>query len=102
MLRLVPDGCDGAGEEGAGEEGAGEDGAGEDGGVEGLLVTEQLPVETWRPLLAPAVWLTMFGTQDALSRVYAYGTLTLVLDTGFGPAGLLSVPLADHVTLSKM
>ena len=30
---------------------------------------EQLPLDTCSPLLAPAVWLTMLGTQLAASRV---------------------------------
>jgi hypothetical protein len=66
------------------------------------VVGEQLPFDTWLPLLAPAVWLTMLGTQLAPSRVYEYGMLTVVLDCGFGPAGLVSSPGLDQVTLSKM
>ena len=44
----------------------------------------------------------MVGTQLAPSRVYEYGMLTVVVDGTFGPAGLLSLPVADQVTLSKM
>src|SRR4051812_3838181 len=62
----------------------------------------QLPFDTWRPLLAPAVWVTTDGTQLAASRLYGYGMLMDVLDTGLGPAGWFSVPAADQVTLSKM
>jgi hypothetical protein len=55
-----------------------------------------------RPRLAPAIWRTRFGTQLAPSRLKEYGMLTLVLDCGLGPAGLVSPPGLDQVTLSKM
>src|SRR5690349_21483608 len=61
----------------------------------------KLPFDTCRPLLAPAVWPTISGTQPAPSRLYGYGMLTVVLDCGFGPAGLFSLPGTDQVTLSK-
>jgi hypothetical protein len=54
------------------------------------------------PLFAPAVWLTIVGVQDAPSSVYAYGMLTVVVDGMLGPAGLVSAPAADQVTLSRM
>src|SRR4051812_35264563 len=99
MLRLVPPdvgpGLDGPGEEGPGEEGRGEDEVGPPVGLVGV----QLPLETCRPLFAPAVRLTTSGTQLAGSRAKEYGMLTLVFDVGFGPAGLLSVLFADQVTL---
>src|SRR3954451_5642345 len=63
---------------------------------------EQLPLETSRPLLAPAVWLTIVGTQLAGSRLYPYGMLMLVLAWTLGPAGWFSVPGLVQVTLSKM
>jgi hypothetical protein len=78
MLRLVPlgwlgAGLDGAGLEGAGLDGAGLDGAGLDGrGDEGAgdgEVGVQLPFETCRPLLAPAVAAMTLGTQLAPSAV---------------------------------
>ncbi len=105
MLRLVPLGWLGAGLDGAGwtvragrcrAGRAGLDGAGD--GVVGV----QLPFDTCRPLLAPAVAATTFGTQLAPSGLKEYGMLTVVVDTGFGPAGLWSLLRADQVTLSKM
>src|SRR4051812_49321317 len=96
MLRLAPAGCEGE-EVGVGV-GVGEDGT--DG--DGLDSVEQSPFETRMPVLAPAVCRTMSGTQEAPSRLYEYGMLTLVVDVGFGPAGLFSLPFADQVTLSKM
>src|SRR5262245_5489554 len=90
MLRLVPLGWDGVGLD--------DDGLGLDGdGVTG----EQLPFDTCRPLLAPAVWATTFGTQLAPSRVNEYGMLTVVVDCTLGPAGRFSSPGADQVTLSN-
>ena len=57
-------------------------------GVGDGLCTEQLPVETFRPVLAPAVPLTTCGTQLAASSGKEYGMLTDVFDCGLGPAGL--------------
>jgi hypothetical protein len=69
MLRLVP----------LGEVGPGEGVVGPGEGVVGWVVGlvgavggvcgEQLPFDTCRPLLAPANWLTRFGTQLAPSRL---------------------------------
>src|SRR5512132_1380184 len=99
MLRLVPPGWLGVG---VGVVGVGVGVVGLGAGVVGVgWVGEQLPLDTLRPVPAPAVCRTTSGTQDAPSMLYAYGMLTLVLDTGFGPAGLFSLPGADHVTLSK-
>src|SRR5689334_8523136 len=66
------------------------------------VTTEQLPLETCRPLFAPAVCATTVGTQLAASRVYAYGMLMVVFDCTFGPAGWFSVPGLVQVTLSKI
>jgi hypothetical protein len=87
MLRFVPPGVVGPGDVGPGEVGPGELGrveglvgpaeglVGPADGLVGLVVgavvpcAEQLPFDTCRPLLAPAVWLTMVGTQPAPSRL---------------------------------
>src|SRR5690349_17072472 len=63
---------------------------------------EQLPFDVLMPVLAPAVAATRAGTQAALSREYEYGMLTVVFDGMLGPAGLVSLSLADQVTLSRM
>src|SRR5262245_45780582 len=103
MLRLVPPGV-AVGDDGAGEDGRGDDGVdvGPPVGPPVGLVGVQLPLETCRPLFAPAVRVTTSGTQLAGSSAKEYGMLTLVFEVGFGPAGLLSLAFADHVTLSKM
>ncbi len=67
MLRLAPLGWVGGGVVGPGVEVVGL-GVVVVGDVVGV-VGEQLPFDTCRPLLAPAVWLTMLGTQLAPSRL---------------------------------
>jgi hypothetical protein len=66
------------------------------------LVAVQLPSDVRMPVLAPAVWRTTSGTQDAPSNRYEYGTLTVVVDGMLGPAGLVSASGLDQVTLSRM
>ena len=65
MLRLVPLGEDVTDGDGLLEAEALADAVGDAVGVCGV----QLPLDTCSPLFAPAVWLTIAGTQLAGSRV---------------------------------
>src|SRR5262245_19496918 len=101
MLRLVPPQGTLGETEGDGDCGLEADGRGLEGPVDGV-VGVQLPLDSAKFLPAPAVWSTTLGTQLAPSSRYEYGTLTVVLDGMLGPAGLVSLPGLDQVTLSRM